>query len=321
MEEDDNVSLAVKIADGCCLTMYSLILCFEVVIIARYLIPLRIKSFYILTFYVLLAILLISSMVEVIYRLAFDDPGYLIGEDRPMTFGEISMHIAGFSYVLLGFALSITMFQLSCSLALILNMIDLKEANRRRCTYNWAVIVIASFYVFCSVIEIRLDEQMHQEHLMFEVLGLIVLCLIYFSTCMDLLRKLRVFVLEETKKEARLVTLQFIIFFIAYGSKVITLLYWVKNPPHERKDVAHFLLNVDVMTIIWVLIPVIFVLWMQTRTFIKMQQETNDQSVLIGTKSTVKTDKTIESGKSTNVTLLNKTEIESSFISPDKTGK
>ena len=41
--------------------------------------------------------------------------------------------------------------------------------------------------------------------LVFEALGLIVLFLIYFSTIIDLIRKLRIFVLEETKLEGRLV--------------------------------------------------------------------------------------------------------------------
>ena len=71
----------------------------------------------------------------------------------------------------------------------------------------------------------------HREHLIFEALGLVVLCLIYFTTIVELIRKLRIFVLEETKLEARLLSVQFCIFLFAYGSKVITLVYWIKNPP------------------------------------------------------------------------------------------
>ena len=127
--------------------------------------------------------------------------------------------------------------------------------------------------MFCASFEAKLDQYEHREHLIFEALGLAVLCLLYFSTCVDLLRKLRVFVLEDIKREARLVRTQFLIFFVAYGSKVITLCYWIKNPPHERNYVESFLINTDVMAFIWFIIPISFVLWMQTRSFIKMREE------------------------------------------------
>ena len=216
------------------------------------------------------------------------------------------------------------MFQLSCSLSLILNMIDLKEANRRKCTYNSFVVTVGVVFIVCSSIEIRLDEQMHREHLMFEALALIVLCVIYFSTQMDLLRKLRLFVLEETKKEARLVNVQFIIFFIAYGTKVVTLLYWVKNPPHERKNVSNFLLNDDAMSVIWVLIPVAFLLWMQARTFRKIRDEGDLGSQVAESVKEVKINRSSETddaSRNKNLTIERKTESDidaSSFLTPSK---
>ena len=98
--------------------------------------------------------------------------------------------------------------------------------------------------------------------MIFEALGLVVLCLIYFTTIVELIRKLRIFVLEETKLEARLLSVQFCIFLLAYGSKVITLVYWIRNPPQQRNDIDRFLMNTDVMQLLWIVIPITFVLWM-----------------------------------------------------------
>ena len=84
-----NQDLALQVADGLCLTFYTLLVIFEAFVIGRYLIPLKITSPYILAFFIFLTILLISSMLEIIFRLAFEDPGFLIGMDKPMTVGEI----------------------------------------------------------------------------------------------------------------------------------------------------------------------------------------------------------------------------------------
>ena len=65
--------------------------------------------------------------------------------------------------------------------------------------------VISIVYIVMASVEYQLDEIQGYEHLVFEALGLIVLFLIYFSTIIDLIRKLRIFVLEETKLEGRLV--------------------------------------------------------------------------------------------------------------------
>lgn len=86
-------------------------------------------------------------------------------------------------------------------------------------------------YMACIAIELTLDSRHESEHMTFEALGLVVLFLIYFSTIVDLIRKLRIFVLEETKLEGRLIHVQFLIFFVAYGSKIFTLMYWIRNPP------------------------------------------------------------------------------------------
>ena len=188
-----------------------------------------------------------------------------------MTFGEICRNIACTAYIVLGFIISATMFQLSVSLSLVLNMIDLKDANTRKTTYNVTLLVINVGYITCAAFEVYLDEMEHREHLIFEALGLLVLCLIFFCTIVELIRKLRIFVLEETKTEARLLSVQFCIFLLAYGSKVITLAYWIKHPPQQRDDIDIFLINTDVMCMLWIVIPITFVLWMQTRSFYKMR--------------------------------------------------
>ena len=190
-----------------------------------------------------------------------------------MTLGIVARQIGDVTYILLGYSLSAIMFQLSVSLSLILNIIDLEEANQRKITYNICITVISVVYIVLASVEYKLDDIHGYEHLVFEAIGLIILFLIYFSTIVDLIRKLRIFLLEETKLEGRLIRIQFLIFFIAYGSKIITLMVWIKRPLYERRDVEGFLINTDVMSVIWVTIPITFVLWMQTRSFIKMRAE------------------------------------------------
>ena len=163
------------------------------------------------------------------------------------------------------------MYQLSVSLGLILNFFDLKDANTRKTTYNVTLLIINVCYITCTAFECYLDSVEHREHLIFEALGLCVLCLIFFATIVELIRKLRIFVLEETKLEARLLGVQFILFLFAYGSKVITLAFWIKHPPQKRDDLDRFLINTDVMCLLWIVIPITFVLWMQTRSFFKMR--------------------------------------------------
>ena len=269
-----NAELELRVADISLTTCYFGLLFFEIFIIVRYLVPLRIKSTYIILFYFCLFVLLISSIVELMCRISSDDSGYMVTSDTGVTTGDYARHISSAAYIVLGFVLSATMFQLSNSLALVLDIIDLPEANRRKWTYNICLLIISLVYIFCSVVELHLDAHEHREHMVFEVLGMVVLCLIYFSTIVDLLRKLNIFVLEETKLEAWYVRLQFIILFIAYTSKVITEMYWIRNPPHERSDdIDSFLMNTDVMQLLWILIPITFLMSMDVRTFRKMRKE------------------------------------------------
>jgi len=197
-----NPELGLEICDYCSVGCYLLLLAFEIFIIIYYLIPLRIKSAYIILFYLTLAILLSSSITEGISRLFYKDPGFMVNKETAITPGDYARHVSAITYIILGFLISATMFQLSVSLALVLNIIDVEEANRRKWTYNICVLVISLVYVFCCTIEVRLDNAEHREHMIFEVMGLVVLCLIYFSTIVDLLRKLSIFVLEEAKLEA-----------------------------------------------------------------------------------------------------------------------
>ena len=137
----------------------------------------------------------------------------------------------------------------------------------------------------------------HREHLIFEALGLVVLCLIFFATIVELIRKLRIFVLEETKLEARLLSVQFCIFLLAYGSKVITLVYWIRNPPQQRDDIDRFLINTDVMQLLWIVIPISFIFWMQTRSFYKMRVEKRNEKLMLDIESEIKQDDESEDGE------------------------
>mmetsp|Transcript_9882 Transcript_9882/g.12256 ORF Transcript_9882/g.12256 Transcript_9882/m.12256 type:complete len:308 (+) Transcript_9882:3-926(+) len=268
-----NAQLGLLLADTCLLAVYSLLFGFEIFVMVRYLYPLRIKSPYIISFYIFLTVLMLSSIIELFLRLILAQTGYYIAKTDHVTASEVCQHLQALSYILLGFVISATMFQLSCSLALVLNIIDIKEANGRKVSFNLCVGVIG---IVCSVggyYETAYDRYAQKQHLIYETLGLLVLCLIYFSTCVDLYRKLRIFVLEETKVESRLVQLQFLIFFIAYGSKVVTLMYWIKNPPEERHQMESFLINSDLMNIVWIVLPVLFLLCMQIRSFRKMKLE------------------------------------------------
>ena len=74
-----NHELGLRSADISILVVYSLLFLFEIFIIIYYLIPLRIKSAYILLFYFVMAICVVSVMVEVSCRLAYRDPGFMVG--------------------------------------------------------------------------------------------------------------------------------------------------------------------------------------------------------------------------------------------------
>ena len=221
----------LEVIDGVCLLFYSTLFLYQVLIITKYLVPLKIRDRYIIAFYIVFSVMLITSVMEVIARLIDKDPAFMMDRDQEMTFGEICRNISCTSYIVLGFIISATMYQLSVSLGLVLNMFDLKEANTRKTTYNVTLSIITIGYITCSVFEQYLDSVEHREHLIFEALGLVILCLPFFATIVELIRKLRIFVLEETKLEARLLSVQFCVFLLAYGSKVITLVYWIRNPP------------------------------------------------------------------------------------------
>ena len=127
MSDDTNYDLnyGLKAADWCCLISYIALLGFEIFIVVRFLYPLKIKSSYILLFYIILALLLLFEIIEMITRVSFSDPGFWTGEANYITIGQIARHCSATMYILLGFVLSAIMFQLSCSLALVLSMVDI----------------------------------------------------------------------------------------------------------------------------------------------------------------------------------------------------
>lgn len=165
------------------------------------------------------------------------------------------------------------MYELSVSLSLVLNMCELKEAIMRKRTANVCLTLVGLIVVACAAYEFHIAGLTKREHYIYEALGLGTLCLIYFSTIVELLRKLRIFVLEQSKREACLCKTQAIIFFVAYGSKVATLLYYIHDPPSERKRAEKFLINSDILTLIWIFVPVVFVLCMQVRSYRQMKDE------------------------------------------------
>ena len=105
-----NPELGLQISDYCSVTCYSLLLIFEMFIIIYYLIPLHIKSAYIILFYLTLAILLSSSITEGISRLAYKDPGFMVNGDMDITMGDYARHVSAITYIILGFVISATMF-------------------------------------------------------------------------------------------------------------------------------------------------------------------------------------------------------------------
>ena len=68
--------LGLLIADTCLLAFYIIILCFEIFVIVYYCVPLRIKSPYMIAFYFLLTMLLLSGILELFLRLAMAQMGY-----------------------------------------------------------------------------------------------------------------------------------------------------------------------------------------------------------------------------------------------------
>ena len=143
----------LTIADSIWLAFNTIILIFEIFIIVRYLIPLRIKSPYILLFYSILTVLMSAQIMEVTVRIYDGDPGLITACASNLTLGVIARQISAVSYILLGFVLSTIMFQLSVSLALVLNIIDLEEANQRKITYNICIGLISVAYIVLAIVE------------------------------------------------------------------------------------------------------------------------------------------------------------------------
>lgn len=73
-----NPEVGLLIADIGNITCSVIMLLFEIIIIIRFLIPLRIKSPYILIFYLILGIMLLSNIVELGTRIYNGDPGFLM---------------------------------------------------------------------------------------------------------------------------------------------------------------------------------------------------------------------------------------------------
>ncbi len=88
-----NPDLGLKITDAVCLAIYFAYLQYVVFIVFKYLIPLRIKSPYILSFYVVLTLMLICMCTMITMRLVFNDPGFIVDKNQSHTLGELCLHI------------------------------------------------------------------------------------------------------------------------------------------------------------------------------------------------------------------------------------
>lgn len=64
-----NPELGLVITDTCFLALYTLLFGFDIFVIVKYLIPLRMSSPYIIAFYFFLTVLLVCSIVEMWCRL------------------------------------------------------------------------------------------------------------------------------------------------------------------------------------------------------------------------------------------------------------
>jgi len=76
-----NPYLGLRISDSVCFAIYIGCLAYEIYIVFKYLIPLRIKSPYILLFYSMLTVMLVSMIIMLAERLFGDDPGFIVSRD------------------------------------------------------------------------------------------------------------------------------------------------------------------------------------------------------------------------------------------------
>ena len=84
---------------------------FELIVLVKYMLPLRIKDPYILLFHFFVIVLMTSVIMETTARMITNDPGYITNPDqRYMTFGQKSLHISNLAYILLGLVISTMMF-------------------------------------------------------------------------------------------------------------------------------------------------------------------------------------------------------------------
>jgi len=64
-----------------CLLCYSILFMYMVFIIVKYLVPLKIRDRYIIAFYSMLTIMLSSAIMEVVARLADNDPAFMLNRN------------------------------------------------------------------------------------------------------------------------------------------------------------------------------------------------------------------------------------------------
>ena len=68
----------LEIIDGVCLICYAILFMYQILIITKYLVPLKIRDRYIIAFYLVLTVCLTTMMMEIIARLINNDPAFMI---------------------------------------------------------------------------------------------------------------------------------------------------------------------------------------------------------------------------------------------------
>ena len=110
-KEDYTSTSTLQITDSICLACYGATCMFEIVVLVKYMFPLRIKDPYILMFHFLLLLLIVSAIVETTARMIYHDPGYITNpNDVKLSFGTKTQHISNLAYILLGLVISTMMF-------------------------------------------------------------------------------------------------------------------------------------------------------------------------------------------------------------------
>lgn len=80
-------TLGLLIADSVLLSIYVILFAYEIYVVFHYLVPLRIKSPYMIASFVILSCMFVSCIVMLLCRLLLDQTGYEIVQSNTITAG------------------------------------------------------------------------------------------------------------------------------------------------------------------------------------------------------------------------------------------